>query len=134
MPSLRIKQACQTPMLPSQGSESNGQERSAQTSKILPQDLWPSIRLHGIKLRGIRVFNIKPYGIMPHAARLPSISGLNRDLFLPIKVASPRLTNLSTLKSRRRRKMKYCQQPPKGRQAWVRKKEDIHPLRGNGLT
>jgi hypothetical protein len=30
--------------------------------------------------------------------------------------------------------MKSCQQIPKGRQAWVRKKEDIHPLRGNGLT
>jgi hypothetical protein len=23
--------------------------------------------------------------------------------------------------------MKSCPQPPKGRQAWVRKKEDIHP-------
>jgi hypothetical protein len=30
--------------------------------------------------------------------------------------------------------MKSYQQPPKGRQAWFRKKEDIHPKRGNGLT
>jgi hypothetical protein len=29
---------------------------------------------------------------------------------------------------------KSCQQPPKGRQAWVKKEEDIHTLRGNGLT
>jgi len=30
--------------------------------------------------------------------------------------------------------IKSCQQPPIGRQAWVKKKEDIHPLRGSGLT
>jgi hypothetical protein len=30
--------------------------------------------------------------------------------------------------------MKSCQRPPIGRQAWVKKKEDIHPIRGNGLT
>jgi hypothetical protein len=30
--------------------------------------------------------------------------------------------------------MKSCQQPPTGRQAWVRKKEDIHPMRENKLT
>jgi hypothetical protein len=30
--------------------------------------------------------------------------------------------------------MKSCQQSPIGRQAWVKKKEDIHPMRGNGLT
>jgi hypothetical protein len=30
--------------------------------------------------------------------------------------------------------MKSYQQPPTGRQAWVKKKEDIHLLRGNGLT
>jgi N-acetylneuraminic acid mutarotase len=31
-------------------------------------------------------------------------------------------------------KMKSCQQPPQGRQAWVIKEADIHPFRGNGLT
>jgi hypothetical protein len=30
--------------------------------------------------------------------------------------------------------IKSYQQPPTRRQAWVRMKEDIHPLRGNGLT
>jgi len=30
--------------------------------------------------------------------------------------------------------MKACQQPPPGRQAWVRNDEDVHPLRGSGLT
>jgi len=30
--------------------------------------------------------------------------------------------------------MNSYQQPPKGRQAWVRKKEDINPQRGNRLT
>jgi hypothetical protein len=30
--------------------------------------------------------------------------------------------------------MRSCQQPPTGRQVWVRKKEDIHPLRENGLA
>jgi hypothetical protein len=28
--------------------------------------------------------------------------------------------------------MKACQQPPPGRQEWVRKDEGIHPLRGRG--
>jgi hypothetical protein len=82
--------------------------------QISAQDLWPSIRLHGIKLRGIslpfklhgiklqgtRLFNIKPHGIMPHGAKL-----LSRDLFLPIKVANPRITNPGTLKSHRRCRM-----------------------------
>jgi len=56
--------------------------------------------VHGIKLP-----NIKPHGIMPHGARLLSINGLNRDLFLPIIVENPRPTNPGTLKSRRRRRM-----------------------------
>jgi hypothetical protein len=73
--------------------------------QILAQDLWPSIRLHGIKLQGIRLFIIKPHCIMPHGSRLPSICGLSRDLFLPINVANPRLTNPGTLKSHKRRKM-----------------------------
>jgi hypothetical protein len=30
--------------------------------------------------------------------------------------------------------MKSCQQPPIGRQAWVKKKEDIHPMRGKVRT
>jgi hypothetical protein len=30
--------------------------------------------------------------------------------------------------------IKSCQQPPIGRQTWVKKKEDIHPMRGNGWT
>jgi hypothetical protein len=30
--------------------------------------------------------------------------------------------------------MKACQQPPPRRQAWVRKDEAVHPLRGNGHT
>jgi hypothetical protein len=30
--------------------------------------------------------------------------------------------------------MKPCQQPPTGRQAWVRKNGDVHPMRGNRLT
>jgi len=42
---------------------------------------------------------------MPHGARLLSIIGLSRDLFLPSKMANPRLTNPSTSKSRRRWRM-----------------------------
>jgi len=30
--------------------------------------------------------------------------------------------------------MKACQQPPSGKQVWVRKDEAIHSLRGSGLT
>jgi hypothetical protein len=30
--------------------------------------------------------------------------------------------------------MKSCQQPPTRRQAWVKKKNDIYPMRGNGRT
>jgi hypothetical protein len=63
--------------------------------QISAQDLWLSIRLHGIKLQDIRLLNIKPHGfksqgIMPHGARLLSINGLSRDLFLPSKMANPR--------------------------------------------
>jgi hypothetical protein len=54
---------------------------------------------------GIRLLNIKPHGITAHSTRLLSISGLNRDLFLPIIVANPRPTKPSTLKSCRRWKM-----------------------------
>jgi hypothetical protein len=74
--------------------------------QISAQDLWPSIRIHGIKLQGIRLhgnklqgiglLNIRPHGIIPHGARLLSTSGLCRDLFLPTKVANPRLTNPGT--------------------------------------
>jgi hypothetical protein len=88
--------------------------------QITAQDLWPSIRhnffwiltrLHGIKLQGIRLL-IKPHGIktpgiMPKGARLHSISGLSRDLFLPIIVANPSSTNPSISKSHRRWKMIY---------------------------
>jgi hypothetical protein len=87
--------------------------------QIKAQDLWPSIglhgirlliRLHGIKLQNLRPLNIKSHGIktqgiMPHDARLLNISGLSRDLFLPIIVANPRPTNPGTSKSRRRWRM-----------------------------
>jgi hypothetical protein len=43
----------------------------------------PSIRLHGIKFQGTR----------PDDVRLFSINGINRDLFLPIRMENPRLTN-----------------------------------------
>jgi hypothetical protein len=71
--------------------------------QISAQDLWPSIKiqgiwllgikLHGIKLQGIRLSSIKLHGIKfqgirPHDAKL-----LNRDLFLLIRMANPRLTN-----------------------------------------
>jgi hypothetical protein len=79
--------------------------------KISAKDLWPSIkiqgirvlsiRLHGIKLQEIKLPSIKLHGIMfqgimPHGARLPSISSLSRDFFLPIRMANPRLTNQGT--------------------------------------
>jgi hypothetical protein len=79
--------------------------------QISTQDLWPSIKIHGIrlpsimihgiKLQGIRAPSIKLHdikfqGIMPHRAKLPSISGLSRDLFLSIIMANPRLTNQGT--------------------------------------
>jgi hypothetical protein len=47
----------------------------------------PSIKLCGIKFQGIRL----------HGARLLSISDLSRDLFLPIRMANPRLTNQGTI-------------------------------------
>jgi hypothetical protein len=78
-----------------------------------------------------------------------SISDLGSDLYLPITMAKPR-SNPSTLKGRRYhsephiwmqsmmewmgQQMKSCQQPPPGRQAWVKKKNNIYPMRGNGRT
>jgi hypothetical protein len=74
--------------------------------QIIAQDLWlHGIRLHGIRIQGIRLYGIETQGIMPHSAKLPNISGLSRDLFLPIIVANPRPTNLGTLKSCRRMTM-----------------------------
>jgi len=32
------------------------------------------------------------------------------------------------------RQMKTCQQSPTGRQAWVKKKKDNHPMKGNRRT
>jgi len=108
------------------------------------------IKLHGVKRPGVRLLNIKPHGIMLHCTRL-----LSSNLYLPIMVANPR-TNPSTLKGHKKeeddlyyreppiwmqsmmewmgQQIKSCQQPPTGRQAWVRKNEDIHPMRGNRLT
>jgi hypothetical protein len=60
------------------------------------QDLWPSIRFHGIRPPSIKLHGIKFQGIRAHGAKLLSISGLSKDLFLPIKMANPRLTNQGT--------------------------------------
>jgi hypothetical protein len=102
------------PNAPSSKLREQRSRKKCPDKQITAQDLWPSIRLHGIrllirlygiKLQGIRLLNIKPLGIMLHGARLLSISGLSRDLFLPIIVANPRPTNLGPLKSHRRRRM-----------------------------
>jgi hypothetical protein len=95
-------------------------KKEVSDKKIMAQDLYPSIRLHGIriltklhgiKLQGIRLLikphGIKTLGIMPESARLLNISGLSRDLFLPIIVANPSSTNPSISKSHRRWKVIY---------------------------
>jgi hypothetical protein len=64
--------------------------------QISAQDLWPNIKIHGIRLPSIKLHGIKFQGIMPHDARLPSISGLSRYLFLAIRMANLRLTNQGT--------------------------------------
>jgi len=93
------------PNAPSSKLREQRSRKKCPDKQITAQDLWPLIRLYGIKLQGIRLLNIKPLGIMLHGARLLSISGLSRDLFLPIIVANPRPTNLGPLKSHRRRRM-----------------------------
>jgi len=65
--------------------------------QILAQDLWPSIRLHGFKPPGIKLHGIKFNAIKPHCDRLLSISRLNKDLVLLIRMANPTLTNQGTL-------------------------------------
>jgi hypothetical protein len=82
--------------------------RKCQDKRISALDLWPSIRLHNIRppnirfhgirpssirLHGIRPPSIKLYGIKfqgtrPHGVRLLSISDINRDLFLSIRMAN----------------------------------------------
>jgi hypothetical protein len=108
------------PNAPSSKLREQRSRKKCPNKQITAQDLWPSIRLHGIrilirlhgiKLQGIRLL-IKPHGIktpgiMPQGSRLLRISGLSRDLFLPIIVANPSSTNLSISKSRRRWKMIY---------------------------
>jgi hypothetical protein len=54
-------------------------------------DFWPYIRLPSIWLHGIRLHSTKP-----HKIRLFNISGINSDLFLPIRMAKPRPTNQGT--------------------------------------
>jgi len=66
-------------------------------------DLWPSIRLHDIRPPSIKLHGIKFQGIRPHSAELLNVSGLSRDLFLPIRMANPRLTNQGTSWRNRRR-------------------------------
>jgi hypothetical protein len=70
-------------------------------TKISAQDLWLSIKLQSIrflciKIHGIKLHGIKLQGIRPHGARLPCISDLSKDLFLPIRMANPKLTNQGT--------------------------------------
>jgi hypothetical protein len=75
--------------------------------QISAQGLWPSIKiqgiclpnikLHGIKLLSIKLHGIKFQGIRLHGARLLSISDLSRNLFLPIRMINPRLTNQGTI-------------------------------------
>jgi hypothetical protein len=55
--------------------------KSCQDKLHLALDLELGIRLDGIK---------------PHNIRLFSISGINNDLFLPIRMANPRKTNQGT--------------------------------------
>jgi hypothetical protein len=111
MPPLRIKQACPTPILKAKREKVKKEVPRQVNSGTRPLAIrLHGIRLHRIKLQGIMLLNIKPYGIksqgiMPHGAKLPSISGLCRDLLLPIKVTNPRLTNPGTLKSCRRWRM-----------------------------
>lgn len=128
MPSLRTEWACPTPVLPSQSSESKGQERSAQTSKLLHKTSGPLLNsmasgsLSGSmesssKASGFSISS--PFGIMPHCTRLLSTNGLNKDLFLPSKMANQRLTNPSTSKGRRRwRMIKTARSYPSGCIAW----------------
>jgi hypothetical protein len=71
-----------------------------QTNRINLQGIKQPIKLYGIKLQDIRLHNIKPrgiksQGIMPRGAKLLSISDRSIDLFLPSKMANPRLTNPS---------------------------------------
>jgi hypothetical protein len=61
-------------------------------------DLRPRFRLHGIKLLIIKHQDIKLLGLMHHDT---IIRGLNRDLYQPITVATPR-TNPSSLEGLRR--------------------------------
>jgi len=70
--------------------------------QISAQGLWPSIKIQGIclpniKLLSIKLHGIKFQGIRLHGARLLSISDLSRNLFLPIRMINPRLTNQGTI-------------------------------------
>lgn len=128
------------------------ERKKCPNKQITAQNLWPSIRLHGIKLQVIKLpikhhgiklqdimlLNIKPYGIksqgiMPYGARLFSISGLSRNLFLPSKMVNQRLTNPSTSKSHRRwRMIKTSRSYLFGCRAWYSgwiKKEGWHGSR-----
>jgi len=60
--------------------------KSCQNKLHSALDLWP----------GIRLLNIKLHCIRPHDIKLLSISGINSDLFLPIRMANPRKTNQGT--------------------------------------
>jgi hypothetical protein len=97
------------PNAPSSKLREQRSRKKCPDRQIMVQNLWPNIRLHGIriltrlygiKLQGIRLLikphGIKTQGIMSQGARLLSISGLSRDLFLPNIVANPSSTNPST--------------------------------------
>jgi hypothetical protein len=131
--------------------------RSKFKKEVPRQATFGTRPLAHIRLPSIKLYGIKPHGIRTHGIRLLSINGINSDLFLPIRMANSRkkksrnyMNNLQKLEDDQfyrklpiwlqsmvqwmDHQMKSCQQPPQVRQAWVKKDEDIHPLRGNGLT
>jgi len=145
MPSLWSKWACPTLVLHTQSLESKSQERSALTSKLWHKTSNP--------VSGSMALGSISSSLVTCTCHLASQHQRPQQRFVPAnhsgksKIKSKHSKRLQKVEDDQYyreppiwmqsmmewmgQQMKSCQQPPTGRQAWVRKNGDVHPMRGN---
>jgi hypothetical protein len=132
--------------------------------QIMAQDLWLSIRLYGTRLLYHAPWNQAPrhqppqyQALWSHVPRHQASQHQRpQQQFVPANHSGKSKTKSKHFKRPQKmeddqycreppiwmqsmmewmgQQMKSYQQPPTGRQAYVRKKEVVHPMRGNRLT
>jgi hypothetical protein len=163
MSPLRSKWACSTLVLPTQSLESKSQGRSALASKLWHktsdpvQAPWHQYHYQAPWRQASRHRTPQYQAPWSHAPRHLAFQHQRpQQRFVPAnhngksKIKSKHSKRLQKVEDDQYymephiwmqsmmewlgQQMKSCQQPPIGRQAWVKKKKEIHPMRGNGRT